>query len=78
MVRDIEQACIKEGAGRLNTVRFKHSLLTQRHAIEKARIAIKRADMILPHQIDKLATKLTELTGKDDLHISRQWINLSS
>ncbi len=45
MVMDIERACIEEDAGRLNTVRFNHSLLTQMDFIEKARIAIQRAEI---------------------------------
>lgn len=45
MVMDIEQACIEEDAGRLNTVRFNHSLLTQMDDLEKARIAIERAEI---------------------------------
>jgi hypothetical protein len=44
MVVDIEQACMEEDPGRLNTVRFNHSLSTQMDDLERARIAIERAE----------------------------------
>ena len=44
MIVDIEQACIEEDPGRLNTVRFNHRLSTQRDELERARIAIERAE----------------------------------
>ena len=44
MVVDIEKACIDDNPGRLNTVRFNHSLSIQMDDLERARIAIERAE----------------------------------
>jgi hypothetical protein len=44
MVVDIERACIEEDPGRLDTARFNHSLATRIDDLERARIAIERAE----------------------------------
>jgi hypothetical protein len=44
MVMDIEKACNEDDPGRLNTVRFNHSLSSQMDNLERARIAIERAE----------------------------------
>lgn len=44
MVVDIDSARIDEDPGRLDTVRFNHSLSTQIDELERARIAIERAE----------------------------------
>jgi hypothetical protein len=44
MVVDIETARIDKDPGQLDTVRFNHSLSTQIDELERARIAIERAE----------------------------------
>ncbi len=45
MELNIEKACIEEDSGRLDTVRFNQSLSAQVDELERARIAIERAEI---------------------------------
>jgi hypothetical protein len=42
---NIERACIEEDPGRLDTARFNQSLSAQMDDLERARIAIERAEI---------------------------------